>query len=76
MLLAVSKKPLVALKAAPLNVPKVVKLPAVTLPVAEISPVTYSPVVANTATLLVPAMVTVALALLLAMAMLLVPLAI
>ena len=28
---------------------------AVTLPVAEISPVTYSPVVANTATLGVPA---------------------
>ena len=91
MVLEVNKKPLVAKNAAPENVPRVVKLPPVMLPVALtiplvvmlppvmlplalIKPVTYSPVVANTATLLVPAMVTVALAFELAMAMLLLPL--
>ena len=38
------------------KLPAVIKLPPVMLPVAEINPVIYSPVVANTATLLVPSM--------------------
>ena len=53
MLPLVNKLPPVMLPVAE-TCPAVVKLPPVIFPVADSNPVTYSPVVANTATLLVP----------------------
>ena len=50
---AVAKLPPVIVPVAEIN-PAVNTLPPVTLPLALNTPVTYSPVVANTATLLVP----------------------
>ena len=54
--------------------PAVRKLPPVILPVTLCNPVTYSPVVAQTTTLLVPPIVTLALPLVTGISMLVVPL--
>ena len=72
---AVVAVPTVSDDAVPVNpVPAPVKLDAVTAPDALITPVTYSPVVANVATAAVPPTPTVTLPLLVAMFTLLVPL--